>query len=124
MLRSLVALKSHNAYTVQRELFADVIGQERVIRTPENRDFTSNVLDLIQGQEAVRLTNAVSRLTILSMIFLPLTFLVGLFELNFITTDPGLVIPISGARMLLVILGMTTLSGGMMSWFFRRKGWL
>jgi magnesium transporter len=129
----------------QRELLSDVIGQERLIRTPENRDlfrhlyerllrvydvldsqrdFTSNVLDLIQSQESFRLTNAVNRLTILSMIFLPLTFLVGLFELNFITTDPGLVIPISGSLMFLVILGVITLSTGMMSWFFRRKGWL
>lgn len=53
------------------------------------RDFTSNVLDLIQSQESSRLTNAVNRLTILSMFFLPLAFIIGLFELNFITTDPN-----------------------------------
>ncbi|NDJ78550.1 MAG: magnesium transporter CorA family protein [Chloroflexi bacterium] len=129
----------------QREVLSDVIGQERLIRTPESRDlfrhlyerllrvydvldsqrdFTSNVLDLIQTQESSRLTNAVNRLTILSMIFLPLTVLIGLFELNFITTDPGLVIPISGTLMLLVILGLIVVSIGSMSWFFRHKGWL
>lgn len=129
----------------QREVLSDVIGQERLIRTPESRDlfrhlyerllrvydvldsqrdFTSNVLDLIQSQESARLANAVNRLTILSMIFLPLTFLIGLFELNFITTDPGLVIPVSGSLMFAVILGLIVISAGMMSWFFRRKGWL
>lgn len=129
----------------QREVLSDVIGQERLIRTSENRDlfrhmyerllrvydvldsqrdFTSNVLDLIQSQEAFRLTNAVNRLTILSMIFLPLTFLIGLFELNFITTDPGLVIPISGAVMFVALLSLIAFLSGMMSLFFRRKGWL
>ncbi len=129
----------------QREVLSDVIGQERLSRTPENRDlfrhlyerllrvydvldsqrdFTSNVLDLIQSQESSRLTNAVNRLTILSMIFLPLTFVIGLFELNFITTDPNFVIPISGALMFVMILGLLTILMGMMSWFFRRKGWL
>lgn len=129
----------------QREVLSDVIGQERLSRTPENRDlfrhlyerllrvydvldaqrdFTSNVLDLIQSQEAYRLTNAVNRLTILSMIFLPLTFLIGLFELNFITTDPNLVIPISGAVLFLLLLGLLSILTGIMSWFFRRKGWL
>ncbi len=129
----------------QREVLSDVIGQERLIRAPESRDlfrhlyerllrvydvldsqrdFTSNVLDLIQSQESSRLTNAVNRLTILSMIFLPLTFLVGLFGLNFITTDPSFVIPISGTLMFLFIVGAIVLSTGMMSWVFRRKGWL
>ena len=50
------------------------------------RDLSSNVLDLIQSQESQRLGRAVNRLTIFSMIFLPLTFITGLFELNFIST--------------------------------------
>jgi magnesium transporter len=101
---------------------------ERMLRVYDvldsQRDFTSNVLDLIQNQEASRLTNAVNRLTILSMIFLPLTFLIGVFELNFITTDPGLIIPISGMAMLGLILGLMIISAGSMVWFFRNQGWL
>lgn len=129
----------------QREVLSDVIGQERLVRTSESRDlfrhlyerllrvydvldsqreFTSNVLDLIQSQESSRLTNAVNRLTIMSMIFLPLTFMVGLFDLNFVNTDPSLIIPISGTLVFLFILVTLVVSAGLMSWAFRRKGWL
>lgn len=129
----------------QREVLSDVIGQERLIRTSETRDlfrhlyerllrvydmldsqrdFTSNVLDLIQSQESFRLTSAVNRLTILSVIFFPLTFLVGLFGLNFITTDPGLVIPLSGTLVFLFIVGLVILSAAVIWWIFKRKGWL
>ncbi len=129
----------------QREVLSNVVGQERLVRNPENRDlfrhlyerllrvydvldsqgdFTNNVLDLIRNREASRLTNAVNRLTILSMIFLPLTFLIGLFGLNFVTTDPGFVIPMSGSLFFGLILVLMLLSAGFMTWFFKYRGWL
>jgi magnesium transporter len=129
----------------QREVLSSVIGEERLAETNENRDLfrhlyerllrvydvidsqrdlSSNVLDLVRSQQATRLAEAVNRLTILSMIFLPLTFLIGLFELNFVTTDPELRIPLDGAWMFLLILLITAVSASGLLWFFRRKGWL
>jgi len=129
----------------QREVLSNVIGQDRLMGNSDNRDlfrhlyerllrvydvldsqgdFTNNVLDLIQNKEAARLTNAVNRLTILSMIFLPLTFLIGLFGLNFVTTDPSFVIPLSGSLFFGIILLLMVLTAGFMTWFFRYRGWL
>jgi magnesium transporter len=129
----------------QREVLSNVIGEERLARNRENRDLfrhlyerllriydvidsqrdlTSNVLDLIEGQESARLANAVSRLTVLSMIFLPLTFLIGLFGLNFVTTEPEFVIALPGVMVFLLILLVTLVGGGLMAWFFRKQGWL
>jgi magnesium transporter len=129
----------------QREVLSSVIGEERLASTNENRDLfrhlyerlmriydvidaqrdlSSNVLDLLQSQESGRLADAVSRLTILSMIFLPLTFLIGLFELNFITTEPELTIPIHGMLVFVAILFLMGISASTMGWYFRRRGWI
>lgn len=129
----------------QREVLSAAIGEERLTRTTENRDLfrhlyerlvrvydiidsqrdlSSNVLDLIQSQESAHLAEAVNRLTIFSMIFLPLTFLSGIFELNFITTEPELRIPIPGISLLGIILLLMFVIMSIMVWYFRRRGWL
>jgi magnesium transporter len=129
----------------QREVLSNAIGEERLAKTNEDRDLfrhlyerllrvydvidaqrdlASNVLDLVESQHSSQMANAVSRLTIFSMIFLPLTFLVGLFGLNFVTTSPEFAIPLSGETMFSIILILTVISAGMMAWFFRRRGWL
>lgn len=129
----------------QRELLSNLIGEERFNRTPENRDLfrhlyertlrvydvidsqrelSNNVLDLVESQESTRLTHAVNRLTVFSMIFLPLTFLISVFELNFVTTNSSLVIPMSGWHAFVLIVVLMTVSAGGMVLFFRYKGWL
>lgn len=109
-----------------RDLFHHVY--ERTVRIYDTvdaqRDLSNNVLDLLRNQEATRLANTVSRLTIISMIFLPLTFLIGVFELNFITTDPVLEIPISGGLLLALILLSMAFSTVSMFWYFKRRDWI
>lgn len=128
-----------------REVLSSVIGEERLARTSENRDLfrhlyerlmrvydiidsqrdlSSNVLDLLQSQESQELGRAVNRLTVFSMIFLPLTFLIGLFELNFIDTETQFTIPISGTLMFLLLVLSMLLIVATMIWFFRSRGWL
>jgi magnesium transporter len=129
----------------QREVLSNAIGEERLAKTNEDRDLfrhlyerllrvydvidaqrdlASNVLDLVESQNSAQMANAVSRLTIFSMIFLPLTFLVGLFGLNFVTTSPEFAMPISGESLFWLILILTALSALSLTLFFRRKGWL
>lgn len=129
----------------QREVLSNAIGEERLTKTIENRDLfrhlyerllriydvidsqrdlASNVLDLIESQQSTNLANAVSRLTVLSMIFLPLTFLIGLFGLNFVTTTPEMAIPLPGNVVFMLIILFTAISAGVMAWLFRKKGWL
>ncbi len=129
----------------QREVLSNVIGEprlagnedtrdlfrhlyERLLRVYDvidsQRDLSSNVLDQMQNQEARKLVEAVNRLTILSMIFLPLTFFTGLFELNFATTVDPIVLPISGTFMFFLVITLMVASATTMIVMFRRRGWL
>jgi magnesium transporter len=129
----------------QREVLSSVIGESRLASDSETRDLfrhlyerllrvydvidaqrdlSSNVLDLMQSQESGRMVEAVNRLTIFSMIFLPLTFFTGLFELNFATTSNPLVLPINGTFMFLFVIMCMVVSAAFMTITFRRRGWL
>ncbi len=129
----------------QREVLSNVIGENRLTANGEirdlfrhlyerllrvydvidaQRDLSSNVLDLIQSQSSNKLVETVNRLTIFSMIFLPLTFLSGLLELNFATTSEPVVLPITGQTMLLVVISLMILSAVLMTYVFRRRGWI
>lgn len=128
-----------------REVLSSVIGEERLARTSENRDLfrhlyerlmrvydiidsqrdlSSNVLDLVQSQEAEQLGRAVNRLTVFSMIFLPLTFIIGMFELNFISPESPFLLPVSGGVMFVGLVVIMIIIAALMVWYFRRKGWL
>jgi magnesium transporter len=129
----------------QREVLSNVIGEQRLAGNDDTRDLfrhlyerllrvydvidaqrdlASNVLDMIENSESRRIVEAVNRLTIFSMIFLPLTFLTGFFQLNFATTSEPIILPITGAVMLLIVLLLMIFSAATMLFFFRRKGWL
>lgn len=129
----------------QREVLSAMIGDERLSKNVESRDLfrhlyerllriydvidsqrdlSNNVLELLQSRESGKVANAVTRLTLLSMIFLPLTFVIGLFGLNFVTTEPELSIPLPGGIVILgIIVSMLSLAA-VLAWFFRRQGWL
>jgi magnesium transporter len=129
----------------QREVLSSVVGEKRLSQSAETRDLfrhlyerllrvydvidsqrelSNTVLDTLQSQESQELVQVVNRLTILSMIFLPLTFFTGLLELNFATTENPIILPINGRVLfyfLLVVLLSTVV--GMGTWF-KRRGWI
>ena len=129
----------------QREVFSNVLGEkrltesgnirdlfrhlyERLLRVYDvidsQRDLSSNVLDMLQNQESSKLVEGVNRLTIFSMIFLPLTFFTSFFELNFVTTFDPLVLPVNGGILFMFVVGAMMLSATLMVYMFRRRGWL
>ncbi|MBW4439125.1 MAG: magnesium transporter CorA family protein [Pleurocapsa minor GSE-CHR-MK-17-07R] len=141
--QQLIALRQ--MVSPQREVISNVIGEERLSRNAEDRelfrhlyerqlrvydvidaqrDLAGNVLDLVQSQENANLSLAVNRLTVLSMIFLPLTFLIGLFGLNFVTTQPEFTIPLRGEIVFLLLVIMAIASATLLIRYFRKKGWL
>ncbi len=89
-----------------RDLFRHLY--ERLLRVYDvidpQRDLSSNLLDFMQNQESRRLLEVVNRLTLYSMIFLPLTFLISLFDINFLDTAEPLILPLSGWAVLILIL--------------------
>jgi magnesium transporter len=129
----------------QREVLSNVIGEQRLAADSETRDLfrhlyerlmrvydvidsqrdlSSNVLDMIANQESRNLVEVVNRLTIFSMVFLPLTFFTNLFELGFATTIDQVVLPISGAVLFVIVMALMIGSAGFMFILFKRRRWL
>jgi magnesium transporter len=83
------------------------------------RDMASGMLDIYLSSVSNRLNGVMKVLTIITTIFMPLSFLAGLYGMNFVHI-PGLDSPIGFdimvGVMVLVFIGMLL--------FFRKKGWL
>jgi magnesium transporter len=100
--------------------FRDVY--DKVVRANESieasRDLASNVLDAYFSQMSQRTNDVMRRLTALSAVFLPLTFITGFFGQNFE------ILPF-GSRWLpwLVTALCVSLPFTMLYWFYRRR-WL
>lgn len=129
----------------QREVLSNLIGEQRISGNEDIRDLfrhlyerllgiyevidsqrelTANVLDIIANQESRRMGEAVNRLTIFSMIFLPFTFFLGLFGLEFITPTEPLILPISGMAMMVMIIFLMVVSVLGMILYFRHRNWI
>ena len=87
------------------------------------RDILSETLNLYMGITSHRTSKVVSRLTVVSMVFLPLTFLCGVYGMNFDTgagNMPELLWPHGYVVFWIIALIMTALLLGFMKW---KKWW-
>lgn len=84
------------------------------------RDMLTSLMDAYRSNLSVKMNEVMQKLTIVATIFMPLTFIVGLFGMNvsFPLVREGSLLPFWAAS-----LGMALLAFLMM-WFFRRKKWL
>ncbi|MBI5621813.1 magnesium/cobalt transporter CorA [Candidatus Falkowbacteria bacterium] len=91
----------------------------QIIDTIETyRDMISGMLDIYLSSSSNRLNEVMKVLTIISTIFIPLTFIVGLYGMNF-RYMPELAWPL-GYPLVLAIMLVITLG---MIYFFRKKRW-
>lgn len=92
----------------------------QVIDTIESyRDMVSGMLDIYLSSVSNRMNEVMKVLTIIATIFIPLTFLAGIYGMNF-ANMPELSWSWGYPVVLLVMLAI----GVLMLMFFRRKGWL
>lgn len=100
-----------------RDIYDHVI---QVIDTVETiRDMLASMFDLYQSTQSNRMNAIMKVLTIISTIFIPLTFIVGVYGMNFRympELDWQYGYPAIWGMMLVMVLGMFV--------FFKRKGWL
>jgi len=78
----------------------------------------SEMLDMYQSMVSNQLNKIVKVLPLISVIFAPLTFIVGLYGMNFVHM-PELSSPYSYPAVLVIMLVLAIL----MLLIFRRKGW-
>ena len=83
------------------------------------REMLSSMLDIYLSSVSNRMNQVMKVLTVIATIFMPLTFLAGIYGMNF------RVMPELGWRwgyplVLLIMLGV----GGLMVYFFKKKNWL
>ena len=85
------------------------------------RDLLTGAMDLYLSMVSNRLNEVMKRLTIVATIFMPLTWIVGFFGMNF----PAIVRGVGGWPMFLV-LGIVTqvVAVVIMLLVFRRRSWM
>jgi magnesium transporter len=105
-----------------RHLYGRLLGIYEVIDS--QRDLANNVLDIIAHEQSRKVGQAVNRLTIISMVFLPFTFFVGLFDSNFITVGKSVVLPINGLVISIIVTLMMVASIVVMRMVFQRRDWV
>ncbi len=92
----------------------------QVIETVETlRDMLAEMLEVYLSSQSNRLSEVMKVLTIIGTIFMPLTFIAGLYGMNF-RYMPELGMRWAYPALLVVMLGI----GVSMLFYFRRRGWL
>jgi len=97
----------------------------QALEVSENyREMASGLLDIYLTSLSHRLNDVMKVLTIISTVFMPLSFLAGVYGMNFDREQP-LNMPELGLRYgYLGFWGVTLVGIATMLWLFRRKGWL
>jgi len=123
--RTVLAAISHESFPYTRAetdvYFADILDHiSRVIDTIDTmRESLNGLLELQVNLKSDRMNEIMKTLTIVSSIFLPLTFIVGLYGMNFLWM-PELTWKPAYPILLVIMLGLAALL-----WlFYKRKKWI
>ncbi len=88
------------------------------------REMASSLLDVYLSAVSQRMNNIMKALTIVATIFLPLTFITGLYGMNFDTESRFNMPELHWRYGYLYVLALMAAIVGAMLWFFRRRRWL
>ncbi len=88
------------------------------------RDITASLLDVYLSSVSNRLNETMRSLTLLATVFMPLTFIVGLYGMNFDRTSPFNMPELGWRYGYLAIWGVMLVTAVLMIVFFRRRKWM
>ncbi len=88
------------------------------------RDSTSGLMDLHLGMASARMNEVMKVLTVIATLFMPLTFIVGVYGMNFDRASPLNMPELGWSYGYLFALGLCAISTLILFIYFRRKGWL
>ena len=117
LIRDESGLITHETTIFLRDCYDHTV---RLMDVIENyRDLTASLMDIYLSGVGMRTNEVMRVLTVVSTIFIPLTFIVGVYGMNF-EVMPGLKSPYG---FMACVLGMTALAVGMLG-VFRYKKWI
>jgi magnesium transporter len=116
MLRANGGLTGERAQVYLRDVYDHLIRLTQEV--DRLRESLWSARDAQLAFAAYRTNEAMRRLTVFSVVFLPLTFITGFFGMNFVQIDWG-----NHALFRTVVLAVLLLPVGMLAWF-ARKDWL
>ncbi|MBF0104793.1 MAG: magnesium/cobalt transporter CorA [Deltaproteobacteria bacterium] len=87
------------------------------------RDTVTGMLDIYLSSVSYRLNEIMKVLTMIATIFMPLTFIVGIYGMNFNTASPLNMPELNWPFGYVLVLGMMVIVFAGMMIFFRRKKW-
>ena len=82
------------------------------------RDLLSGTLDTYLSVTSNRMNEVMKVLTVVTVLFMPMTVLTGFFGMNFDA------LPLRGTGVLTIAIVIMLVVPGGMFWFFRRRGWM
>lgn len=88
------------------------------------RDLAAGLMDVYLGMASVRMNEIMKVLTLFATLFMPLTFIVGVYGMNFDTSQPANMPELGWRYGYLFALGLCAITVVAMLWYTRRKGWL
>ncbi len=89
------------------------------------RDASASLHDLYLSNVSLRMNDIMRVLTVIATIFIPLTFIVGVYGMNFDrSASPWNMPELGWPYGYLAVWGLMVAIAGLMLWFFRRKKWL
>ena len=102
--------------------FRDV--QDNLVRLSDEamffQDRITSILDAHLSAVSNQLNSVMKVLTIIATVFMPLTFITGLYGMNVDLPHFGL----GGFTMFWVLMGVMAANVGVMLWYFHRRGWI
>lgn len=122
LLRNDSKLVSDETLLYFRDCYDHTIQVMELIET--YRDMSSNLLEIHLSSVSNRMNEVMRVLTVITTIFIPLTFIVGIYGMNFDRSVGAWNMPELGSPYgyIVVWLVMIGIAGGMLA-YFRHKGW-
>lgn len=105
-----------------RDCYDHVVQLVDILET--RHDMMSSLVDLHLSALSQRMNETMKVLTLIATVFMPLSFIAGLYGMNFDTSSPYNMPELGFRYGYLVVVAIMAVIGGGFLVFFRRKGWL